>query len=162
MGRLLALASLLAGCGFHGPPLVADDMPGDGPAECTAGFLDLCAQAAPTTPLDLTISETINTDLDLRCRPQGQVGGGDVCLLYATSVMIHGGVTLSATGTRPLAIASTSTFALEGAIDVSSHAGLRGAAADAAACNFAAMPASDTGGRSEERRVGKECRSRWA
>jgi hypothetical protein len=147
MARHVAIVGLLAGCGFHGPPLgggeIADAAPVSG---CTAGFLDLCAQAAPTTTFEVTSSQTINTDTDMRCRPQGQVSGGNACLIYATSVAIRLGATLSATGSRPLAIASTSTLTVDGAIDVASHDAQRGPAANAAACSFTATPASDSGG----------------
>lgn len=149
MRRLLALAGVLAGCGFHGPTLDVLPDRGDGGANgsaCVPGFLDLCAQPAPAAAFEVTKDDLVNTDVDTRCLPQGQGGGGAVCLIYATSVAIQSGATLSATGTRPLAIASMTTLVVDGAIDVGSHAPLIGAAADGTGCTFAAAPATDVGG----------------
>lgn len=142
MGRLTALAVLIAGCGFHSEPA-----PGEPPGDGCAGFLDLCAQAEPTTMFEVAGGQQmINTDKDPRCDTLTQAGGVNVCLIYATAVVIDGSATLTATGQRPLAIASTSTLTLEGTIDVGSHGGQQGPGADTAECSFAGMPANDTGG----------------
>ena len=161
MGRLSALLALIAGCGFSSQVPAnpgGDDTPGTdaavpgdtgGPVDvpCVPGFLDLCTQANPTTALDITTTQTINTDFDQRCRrfPQAD-GGGDVCLLYMTSVNIASTGSLTASGKRPLALASTTTMTIAGAIDVASHGIQIGPAADAKGCNFASPPATDSGG----------------
>jgi hypothetical protein len=146
MGRLTALAVLIAGCGFHSPPGPAESPGGDASAGCTAGFLDLCAQAEPSTMFEVAGAQAINTDNDPRCRTLTQAGGGDVCLIYATAVVIESSAVLTATGKRPLAIASASRLTLNGAIDAGSHGAQRGPGADDAACTFATVPANDAGG----------------
>jgi hypothetical protein len=148
MGRLTVLAVLIAGCGFHsrgsgeppGPP------GGDASVGTCAGFLDLCGQAEPSTMFELGDGLMIHTDSDPRCQALPQAGGGDVCLIYATAVVIDRNATLTAIGPRPLAIASISTLTLEGAIDVSSHGPQQGAGADATGCSFAGAPGTDAGG----------------
>jgi len=160
MRHLSALLVLTAGCSFsaHGSSNPGgDDTPGidaalpadasvDGAPACVSGFLDLCKQAAPSEALDITDAQSINTDMDLRCRTLTQPGNLDVCLLYMTGVHIAGTGSLTASGKRPLAIASSSTMTIDGTIDVGSHGGQRGPAADAAGCNFARSPDRDIGG----------------
>jgi hypothetical protein len=162
MERLSALLALIAGCGFsaHAPANPGgDDTPGidaavpgdaaasiDGAAACVAGFLDLCKQAAPSTALDITNAQSINTDSDPRCRKLTQPAGSDVCLIYATRVAISGGGVLTASGKRPLAIASSSTMTIDGTIDVGSHGTPQGPAADTGNCDFGSNPAMDLGG----------------
>ncbi len=155
--RRAVFALVLAGCSFeHGvvPGAGGADGGGDGTVgdgsgdtPCVPGFLNLCAETAPTQPLHLTGPDTINTDTDPRCRTFTQPNGGPVCLVYATSVAIDAGGSLTATGSRPLAIASTSTLTIAGAIDVSSHiGGARGPGASDAGCLFTTNPEMDTGG----------------
>jgi hypothetical protein len=165
MERLSALLVLIAGCGFsaHVPANPGgDDTPGsdaalpgdasalpgdvsvDGPPPCVPGFRDLCSQPEPSMPLDITNAQTIKTDTDPRCRTLPQAGGGDVCLIYATRVTISGSLTV--TGPRPLAIASSTTITIDGTIDAGSRGPQRGPASDATGCNFASIPATDLGG----------------
>jgi hypothetical protein len=151
--RGAVVALLLAGCSFeHGvigggsSDAPTGDAPLDDVAGCTPGYLDLCAQPAPMQTLTIGSADTINTDTDPRCTTLNQANGGPVCLVYATSVSIQAGGSLTATGSRPLAIASTSTLVLGGAIDVSSRrAGQRGPAASDT-CMFATTPELDLGG----------------
>jgi hypothetical protein len=160
--RWLYALALASGCGFeHGMPVAqsgGDDTPvidapqgsgdpGAEPTACTPGFVDLCGQAPPTMSLDVQTSATINTDTDPRCRTVTQTNGGPICLVYATSVSIGAGATLSATGSRPLAIASTSTMTISGNIDVASRRSDNkiGPGADGT-CAFSATPEIDSGG----------------
>jgi hypothetical protein len=119
--------------------------PGAEPTPCQPNFLDLCGQAAASMTLDAPGVDSINTDTDPRCRTLTQTGGGAVCLVYVTSATIGG--QLIATGSRPLAIASTSTINITGVIDVASRRtdNKVGAGADGA-CTFAATPQVDIGG----------------
>jgi hypothetical protein len=159
------LALLLAGCGFeHGalssmspadaPPGTVDARMIDGAIDsppgvaCTPGFLDLCAQTEPTDPLMIAAADTINTDTDSRCRTLTQSGGAAVCLVYATTFSITSSGSLTVTGSRPLAIAATSTLAVDGAIDVSSQraSGQTGPAADNSSCAVTTPAEDDAGG----------------
>jgi hypothetical protein len=116
-------------------------------ARCVATFLDVCAQPIPTISLDISTADVIDTDTDSRCTSVSQADGSSVCLVYATSVTIESQGSLTATGSRPLALASMSTMSIEGLIDVSSlRSGQRGPGADDARCSFAADPESDLGG----------------
>ncbi|HEX5059821.1 MAG TPA: hypothetical protein VFV99_10705, partial [Kofleriaceae bacterium] len=147
----VAVLALLVGCSFeHGVAL--DDATGgdiatpDGDGRCGL-FLDLCGSPAPPGPLHLVNADTINTDTDPRCLGVMQASGGDVCLVYATMVDIDSGASLTATGTRPLAIAASGALTVGGTIDVSSRiSGQRGPASSDTACSFAATPELDLGG----------------
>lgn len=149
--RWLYALALATGCGFEhgsaGAIIDAPESPGAEPTACVTGFLDLCGQADPTMALDVQVSSTINTDTDPRCRTLTQTGGGPVCLVYVTQVLIAPGATLTATGSRPLAIASTSTMAVSGTIDVASRRtdGQIGPGANGT-CTFSATPEMDLGG----------------
>jgi hypothetical protein len=161
MTRSYALLIWVAGCGFHsplGPDGDGDDTGGgsamiDGglassvdAAACVPGFLDLCAQAPPTTDLDIKDAQRLDTDNDPRCRTYVPAGGSAVCLVYASSVAIAGTGSLTVFGSRPLAIASTSAITIAGAIDVGSHGPQIGPAADHSACAFMTAPDMDIGG----------------
>lgn len=160
----LVFALALAGCGFeHGAASLASDSSGDDmtvidgsidsttiqpgaePTPCMPNFLDMCGQPAATSTLDAAGIDSINTDTDPRCRTLTQTNGGDVCLVYVTSASISG--QLIATGSRPLAIAASSTITISGVIDVSSRRsdGKTGPGMDGA-CSFAATPEMDAGG----------------
>ena len=162
MRTLFALAlAAMGGCGFeHGASSAGngDDMPmldgsvdgmtinpGAEPTPCTPNFLNLCGQAAASMTLDSAGVDMINTDTDPRCRTLTQTNGGPVCLVYVTSASIGG--QLIATGTRPLAIASTSTITIGGVIDVASRRSdnKTGPGADGT-CTFSATPQMDVGG----------------
>jgi hypothetical protein len=162
--RIAALVIWLTGCGFSSRAApdggmegrdsmaVVDaeidaDLPKDGAGMgCAPGFLDLCLQAPPTTDLDITDAQTLNTDTDPRCRTYPQAGGGPVCLVSVSNAAISDAGSLTVTGSRPLAIASTSLITLAGTIDVGSHDSQIGPAADDGACSFAFAPDLDLGG----------------
>ncbi|HUS28325.1 MAG TPA: hypothetical protein VMZ53_07445 [Kofleriaceae bacterium] len=161
MGRhVIGLAAfVLAGCGFeHGelstssmidaPMIDAPDAEIDSPAiTCTPGFVDLC-NATPGPALAIAGADTINTDNDPRCVTVAQAAGSAVCLVYASSVMIGSSASLTATGSRPLAIASASTLAIDGIVDVSSQrvTAQIGPAADYSACAVMTPAEDDAGG----------------
>jgi hypothetical protein len=161
MGRFV-LVALLGACSFQ-PRAAIDD--GDGGAStdpppddataspidataCSATFLDVCSQPEATEPFVVNGTDAINTDTDPRCRTVTQSGGGDVCLVYATDVSIGSGSILTATGSRPLAIASMSAMIVDGAINVASQrvSGQTGPGVDDASCNFGRAPDDDAGG----------------
>jgi len=109
--------------------------------------LNLCGQPDPTLTINITDAQTIDPGRDLNCRKLTQAGGSDVCLLYATSVTITSTGSLTAFGSRPLAIASVSTMTIDGLIDAGSHGQQRGPGASVTTgCSFARSPADDLGG----------------
>jgi len=154
MGRLLALLVLSAGCGFSSPAAssqVSDAAQGSDGAPCVPGFLDLCNQTAQSTSLNFTSAKMLDTDRDQLCHRISQPGGGEVCLVYATVINITSTGSITAFGSRPLVLASSSTMTIDGTIDVGSHAGpnggQRGPGANAmTGCTFAGNPADDSGG----------------
>jgi hypothetical protein len=136
---------LLAGCSFEpgASSAVALDSGSDhdapGNVDCPT-VLPLCNLDAPEQSLTIATADTIDTDTDPRCRTVVQDNGNLVCVVYATSVTITSNGSLTATGSRPLAIASTSTLTLAGTIDVSSRrVGGKGAAASDPGCTFASV-----------------------
>lgn len=156
----MLLGCLASACGFSVPAGVGGDAGGnsDGPlidaapvpidapgTTCMPGFVDLCSQPAPTTPLLITGSQMIDTDTDPRCRVVVQSNGRDVCVVMATTVQIGSGAVLSAFGSRPLVIASTTVLEIFGEIDVSSRRGGR-TGPNAQACVVARVPEDDAGG----------------
>lgn len=163
MGSLRVVTLLALGaCAFDPARLVPDpgdddvvdaavDAPGADPdvaidgAPCVPGFLDLCDQAAPEGPFVVAGAETIDTGTDPRCRALTQPVGPEVCLIYATQIDISG--TLTATGTRPLALAATGAVTISGEVDVSSRrGGSIGPGADDATCAATKLPEDDPGG----------------
>jgi len=150
-----AVLALLVGCSFDQGVIArgdaggstADATPDALAGTCHATFLDVCGAPMPDRGLRIAGAETIDTDTDPRCSELAQVGGMPVCFIYATSVVIDPGGSLTATGSRPLAIASASVMTIAGTIDVSSRRGAKpGPAASDAACAFASAPEADTGG----------------
>jgi len=121
-------------------------VPGDTGVPCVPGFLDLCNQPVQSTALDITDARTIDTGRDSLCHRFTQPGGGDVCLVYVTSVSITSTGSLTAFGSRPLALASSSTMTIDGTLDAGSHGGQRGPAANTTGCSFASNPETDVGG----------------
>ena len=138
--------------GGLGGVCVGDEPPADArpdtstTAACVIGGLDLCDQT-PLPPIQITASETINTDTDSRCITFAQAGGGAACLVYATEVSIGVGATVSAIGTRPLIIASAASLTVGGELDVSSRRGAQtGAAANDSTCTIKRESENDLGG----------------
>jgi hypothetical protein len=115
---------------------------------CAATFIDVCAQSPTEGDIDIAGATTIDTDTDPRCTTVTQAVGSSICLIYASSITIQPTGTLTVTGSRPLAIAATSTMSIGGSIDVSSRRsdGQRGPASDDPACAFQRVPEQDLGG----------------
>jgi hypothetical protein len=125
-----------------------DSPPGTPDASCVVDGLDLCAQAAPDPALTFG-TETLDTDNDARCRDENQAGGGDqLCLIYATSITVTAGATLTVVGDKPLALASTGLVLIEGVIDAgSTETGREGPNSNPSGCGgFPSGPATDEGG----------------
>jgi hypothetical protein len=107
-----------------------------------------CTSAAAGGAIDVTADTVINTD-NKASSPAGYTcvvvsiavnsDHTDICALFASSIKVEAGVTLSATGQRPLALFAHS-IDIEGTVDVASHitgprAGQRGAASNVTGCN---------------------------
>jgi hypothetical protein len=162
--RSLAVGlALLAGCdslfGFQTVPAhdgglvdaALDAPPDDAPPgmTCAGSLLRHCEPTQTIMGKTLTIAggaaQLIDTDAaeGMGCdRVLSQAGGPEVCALVYDVVTIDG--TVTAVGSRPLAIYAMSSLEIGGTIDVSSHAGSAslGAGADGTcrSANGAAMP----------------------
>src|SRR5262249_52770624 len=108
--------------------------------------------AAPRTLAGLTEIDTDMTASGLLC-DQNNVQKAIYWVVAAAGMTLLAGATLTAHGTKPLVLLSTTTMELSGTIDVSSHqtggAQLRGAGANPtapAACAFATSPTAATVG----------------
>ncbi|HEU0030537.1 MAG TPA: hypothetical protein VFQ53_07890 [Kofleriaceae bacterium] len=122
------------------------DMPLAIDAACDIGGLDLCARQ-PLGPLNVAVSETLNTNDDPRCQDLSQGTGPTACLVYVSSVSVGAGATLQAIGDRPLVIASVGSIAVFGTIDASSYRnGPTGAGANFSTCAPKTLAADDPGG----------------
>jgi hypothetical protein len=152
-------AVLVAGCGFprpadvvdlaggdagqdpHGPqdaqgsqdPQDAADAPPDAFEQCAPGFVNVCAETRPTESFKVTANLQINTASDSRCR-DFTLNGTALCLIYVTSFQVAQGATLTAVGSKPLAIVSMSVATVAGVVDVSSHLGAAQQGAGSGAC----------------------------
>jgi hypothetical protein len=126
---------------------IPDSPPGTPDASCVVDGLDLCAQS----PADNAITfgnETFDTGNDPRCRDVTQGGGGEtLCLVYATSITVSAGATLTVTGNQPLVLAASGTLQVDGTIDAGSTSNRRGPDSEFGGCpNFPAAAESDLGG----------------
>jgi hypothetical protein len=113
-----------------------------------------CTSQAASDAIDLTADVVIDTD-NKDSAPAGYAcvvvpisiksDHTDICALFASSIKIEAGVTLSAHGQRPLALFAHS-IDIEGTVDVASHiGGQRGPASNVTGCNPSA-PATRGGG----------------
>jgi len=140
-----------------GAPEDGPGVPEDGPetsACVSVTYMALNVSVCPLTQLP-QIEIMANTSLDtdagtsippgLGCVPLS-AASTNVCALAASSIMIASGVTLSAHGSRPLALIGD-LIDVEGTIDVASHiAGQQGAASDGPGCNPGTRATGNGGG----------------
>jgi hypothetical protein len=128
----VALSCLLAACGHvdghHAGDAARDGARGDARAP---GCLStgVCVTGTAQQPLVITNARTLDTDDDFSCTVIAPPGGApELCALHVASFELRGGASLTATGSRPLLIASDGDLYVFGTLDVSSHrAGMRGA-----------------------------------
>ena len=96
--------------------------------------VNLCPSGAPAAGIEIMVDESLDTtdgtttpsDPSLVCAPAPGAMPSQVCILYAQSIKIDSGVTLSAHGNNVLVLISTSSIDIEGSLDVASHVGAGG------------------------------------
>jgi hypothetical protein len=111
-----------------------------------------CASAPLADMTEVSSNVSIDTDTGIST-PAGfgcvPLASGGVCALFARSIVIRAGKTLSAHGTKPLALLGHD-IDVEGVIDVASHStgGLqaKGPAAERAGCNTQTLATGNGGG----------------
>ena len=153
---------LLAGCGFHSTATDSDAALSDAasvdadpllPPGCwmvSDGRAFQASACAPTVVASIDISADVSIDTDslntqgLHC---AQLTTGDsICALVAGTITIRPNVTLSAHGSKPLALLGHS-IDIAGKIDVASHiGGQRGAASNIAGCSPPSLATGAGGG----------------
>ena len=87
--------------------------------------VDLCPSGAPAAGIVIASDESLNTmddtttpmDSALGCAPIPGAMPSEVCVLYARSITIDAGVTLSAHGTKVLVLLATDSIDIEGSLD---------------------------------------------
>lgn len=157
---LLGLLGLLApapACGFRSSGNGGMIDGGIDAPKCFGTIFQICfpASKVPTTPRVLTAGltqiDTDMTDPGSAC-DQNNDQNAKYCVVAAAGLMLPADAMLTAHGTKPLVLLSTTTMELLGSIDVSSHqtggAQLRGAGASPTdpACASATPPTGGGGG----------------
>jgi len=170
----LACLLLIASCGFKGPTAkqvdtdatpvpdaaldASSDTDIDAPvipvAACwTAKPFDFDAAACASSPrdrIDITGEVVFDTTPPGTSTPPGitcaDLDNNKICALAANSIRISPGATLSAHGTRPLALLAHS-IQIEGTLDIASHIrGQNGPGAGSDLCNSSGADANRAGG----------------
>jgi hypothetical protein len=151
--RAWVLALALGGCSFQatpasnspgssggddappvdaGPPIDGAGLDGKAAAACLGMFINVCVDP-PQSPTTLT--QPIDTGTSTLCAPYQSSPPIDACVITGTSIVIAGGVTISATGTKPLILFSTGGITISGVLDAASHQGKpSGPGADTGPC----------------------------
>src|SRR5262245_52541968 len=154
MAARMVVLVVIAACGY--PPLPGLTDAGDvlpDAQQCFGSYIRICfvsASAVPTTPRPFGDID-INTDdtSGAQCNQQNDQAR-DYCIVAGAGFMLMSGKRLTARGTKPLVLLSTTTMDILGDIDVSSHhAGpqQKGPGANPAApgtCSFATTPTAAT------------------
>jgi hypothetical protein len=111
------------------------------PCYGTGGLFVGCPPPPPPGP-PLMLMGTIDTDNDPLCVVVHQTPGQDVCMITSMVIKVNGA--LAVIGMKPLVLIATDTITVGGAgtIEVSSKVGMRGAGANAAACDPAVAAAT--------------------
>ena len=118
---------------------------GDGSLCYGTGLVVACFTAPPMGMQTLASNVSVNTESSPQC--QTVANSTDWCVIAAQSITINAGVTVAATGARPLVLIATETLTVNGSIDVASHRNANvGPAADAPGCNAGGAPTGTSGG----------------
>jgi hypothetical protein len=143
----------VAACGFPRPQDVADDaseVRPDAPPEfgtfVKVGFLT--SSDIPMAPVMWANNVDLNTDGSTLCNTQNNQAAR-YCVVVGTSITLASGATLRTHGSKALVLLATSTFDLQGTIDISSKHGdlFPGAGAAAAiSCPNQRVASGNSGG----------------
>ncbi len=155
----MALLALAPACGFSSSPGSGGGDAGtiDAAPVCFGAFPRVCfpASAVPMTPRTLDMLTEIDTDMTASgaACDQNNNQKGNYCVFASAGLTLPAGATLTAHGSKPLVVLSTTLMDLSGSIDVSSHLSrgpqLQGAGANPMAtdaCSFATPPMAATMG----------------
>jgi hypothetical protein len=141
------LSALGAACGGGGgDEEMPDGPPADAPPPpCELRYADVCVSLDLALDRTFAVSGEINTDTSTECAVYPQVSKTTpYCIIAGSTITVTAGVTLRATGARPLVLAATGNITIDGTIDVSSRRATRapdalpesiGAAGNSAMCS---------------------------
>lgn len=115
-----ALLASLAGCGFEGTGPSPMETGSDG-IRCGFEYLNLCGLTAGPDR-SYTGNITLDTSNPQTCtHVVAQMGGPEVCVIYAPSITIASNATVRGLGTRPLALVSRGDLIINGTLSVGSR-----------------------------------------
>ncbi|HEX4417240.1 MAG TPA: hypothetical protein VH165_05035 [Kofleriaceae bacterium] len=159
---------LVTGCGFQAQPThqgLGDDAPvmvdgpggnGGGDSGSGTGSTNFCVSDAmvtaclpqkPTMSITISAPTAIDTDKPDSCAAETTGSSGNYCIFAGASITIAAGQTLSAHGSRPLVLLSSTAITVAGTIDVAGHlSGAPQPAGPASTTCAGATPASSSGG----------------
>lgn len=126
-----------------------DDARSDGPMSALChgtGIVQLCFDAPPMGATMLP-GGTLDTDTSPLCSTNVVSGATTACVIAGDTVSLAAGLTLAATGSKPLIIVARNQITITGTLDVATHRfGPRGAGAAIGPCNAAGSPSGGGGG----------------
>jgi hypothetical protein len=127
LGLVATSFSILPACGGgDSKDAEPDAMPDGPPPPCEFRYADVCVNLEGTTDRIFAVSAEIDTDTSTECaRPPAVLATTPYCIISGTSISISAGVTLRATGSRPLVFAASGALTVDGTIDVSSRRATR-------------------------------------
>ncbi|HUJ63705.1 MAG TPA: hypothetical protein VLX92_34635 [Kofleriaceae bacterium] len=167
-----ALVVALAGCTFTHGGAAIDGAPGasvdgrsgdDALGGATLGTcvtiadlgVNLCPMDPPGPALEIATTTAVKTDdgstmppdSAIKCAMLTKASAPNVCAIYAQSITIDAGVTLSASGGKPLVLLGDTSIDIEGTLDVASHLGAPpGAGSPHPMCSPGKNPSGGGGG----------------
>ena len=118
---------LLTACGGGGDDPMPDAMEPDAPPPpCEFRYADVCVSLDLAMDRVFAVSGEINTDTSTDCAVYPAViKNAPYCIIAGASINVATGVTLRATGSRPLVLAATGNITIDGIVDVSSRRATR-------------------------------------
>jgi len=135
------MSNLCVGGGGDG----GTDVPGDNGNCYGTGLAIACFATPPSGNQTVSQSVVVNTESSPQC--QTLTNSTAWCVIAAQTITINSGVTVAATGMRPLVLVATETLTVNGLIDVASHRGVSiGPSGDAPGCSEGTPPTGTSGG----------------
>jgi hypothetical protein len=127
LGFFVTSFTLSTACGFGSS---SDDKPDAMPdaltLTCDARYTSLCANLDTAMERSFLVSGEINTDTGTECAKFPFVATDSPnCVILGSNITVAAGVTLRATGSRPLVLLASGNIQIDGTIDVSSRRAVR-------------------------------------
>ena len=106
-----------------------------------SGMMYVCVDAPPSGTEDLNNNNTLDTDACniVNSSKRMTVGGQQVCVIAATTIMLGAADDVVISGSLPLVLAATQAINIDGGLDAASYDAKRGPNANASQCNSAGI-----------------------